>query len=110
MAQDDPKLSAQELNDSLKDIGVVVSEQTVKRTLNKNNLYGRRSRCKPLRKNKHKGILLDWNSLKNMFILQIHFGMMYYLQTRLRSNYNSLKIHNRIMCGEEVMMHSEKSA
>ena len=26
MAQDDPKLSVQELNDSLKDIGVVVSE------------------------------------------------------------------------------------
>ena len=54
MAQDDPKLSAQKLNDSLKDIGVVVSERTVKRTLNKNDLYGRRPRRKPLLKNKHK--------------------------------------------------------
>ena len=60
MAQDDPKLSVQELNDSLKDIGVVVSEQTVKRTLNKNDLYGRRPRHKPLLKNKHKEARLEF--------------------------------------------------
>ena len=60
MAQDDPKLSAQELNDSLKDIGVVVSKGTIKRTLNKNDLYGRRPKRKPLLKNKHKEARLEF--------------------------------------------------
>ena len=60
MAWDDPKLIAQELNDSLKDIGVFVSERTVKRTLDKNDLYGHRPRRKPLLKNKHKEARLEF--------------------------------------------------
>ena len=60
IVQEDCKLTALELSESLKYVGFVVSEKTVKRTLNKNELFRRHHRRKPLHNNKHKKARLEF--------------------------------------------------
>ena len=60
IVQEDPKLTALELSESLKHVGVGVSEKTVKKTLNKNELFGKRCRCKSLLMNKNKKARLEF--------------------------------------------------
>ena len=60
IVQEDCKLTALELSESLKYVGFVVSEKTLKRTLNKNELFRRHHRCKPLHNNKHKKARLEF--------------------------------------------------
>ena len=67
MVQEDCKLTALELSESLKYVEVVVFEKTVKRTLNKNELFERHPRCKPLHNNKHKKARLEFSKTYAVF-------------------------------------------